>query len=234
MRLKFSLRLYMLLLAFGFIYACKTVKVVKTPHIVGQPPIDTTDYSVKKGVEPSNETIANFLTEYLNIKYKDRDFSKFVYVSIKYQKLYLIEEEEVKLKFPISSAKLGVGNKQNSMKTPIGLHTIKRKIGDGVPLGGLFYSRVYSGKVSPIYTQKIKSKTDDVTTRIMWLQGEEPGVNRGRNIDSYKRYIYIHGTSEEGYIGEPASHGCIRMKNKDVVNLYDLVGEGTPVLILKH
>ena len=157
-----------------------------------------------------------------------------MYVSVKYQKLYLIEEGEVKVKYPISSAKLGVGNKQNSMKTPIGLHTIKSKIGDNVPLGGLFYSRVYSGKISPIYAEKVKSPTDDVTTRIMWLQGEEPGINRGRNIDSYKRYIYIHGTSEEGYIGEPASHGCIRMKNKDVIDLYHQVDAGTPVLILKH
>ncbi|TXB65363.1 L,D-transpeptidase [Vicingus serpentipes] len=213
-------------------FSCKTIPTVKSPSLVGQPPEDTTVFVVDN--EPSNESIATFLTEYLKIKYKDRDFSKFIYVSIKHQKLYLIEKDSVRFKFPISSAKLGVGNVQNSMKTPIGLHTIKHKYGDDVPLAGLFKSRVYTGNVSPIYAQKIKSPTDDVTTRIMWLQGEEPGINKGRNIDSYKRYIYIHGTSEEGYIGEPASHGCIRMKNTDVLNLYEVVDEGTPVLILKY
>lgn len=212
--------------------SCKTVSIIKSPDLVGSPPADTTIFVVEE--EPSNETIATFLTEYLNLKYKGRDFSKFIYVSIKHQKLYLVNHDSVQLKYPISSAKLGIGNLQNSMKTPIGLHTIKHKYGDGVPLAGLFKSRIYTGKVSPIYSKKVKSPTDDVTTRIMWLQGEESGVNKGRNIDSYKRYIYIHGTSEEGYIGEPASHGCIRMMNKDVLNLYKEVDEGTPVLILKN
>lgn len=233
MKLMSRLKIVVLLFVIAFLFACKTIPIINSPDLVGQPPKDTTDFFVKN-IEPSNESIASFLTEYLNIKYKDRDFNKFIYVSIKYQKLYLIEQDSVRFKFPISSAKLGIGNKQNSMKTPVGLHTIKHKYGDGVPLAGLFKSRVYTGKVSPIYAQKIKSPTDDVTTRIMWLQGEEPGVNRGRNIDSYKRYIYIHGTSEEGYIGEPASHGCIRMKNKDVISLYEEIEEGTPVLILKY
>ena len=227
-----QLRVIVVLFVVAVLFSCKTIPVIKSPDLVGQPPIDTTVY--KSAIEPSNETIATFLTEYLNIKYKDRDFKKFIYVSIKYQKLYLIEKDSVRFKFSISSAKLGIGNQQNSMKTPIGLHTIKHKYGDGVPLAGLFKSRVYAGKISPIYAQKVKSPTDDVTTRIMWLQGEEPGINRGRNIDSYKRYIYIHGTSEEGYIGEPASHGCIRMKNKDVIHLYNEIDEGTPVLILKY
>ena len=233
MKLMSRLKIVALLFVIAFLFACKTVPIINSPDLVGQPPKDTTDFFVKN-IEPSNESIASFLTEYLNIKYKNRDFNKFIYVSIKYQKLYLIEQDSVRFKFPISSAKLGIGNKENSMKTPIGLHTIKHKYGDGVPLAGLFKSRVYTGEVSPIYAQKVKSPTDDVTTRIMWLQGEEPGINRGRNIDSYKRYIYIHGTSEEGYIGEPASHGCIRMKNKDVINLYEEIEEGTPVLILKY
>jgi hypothetical protein len=232
MRLVRRLKIVVVLFGVTVLFSCKTIPIVKSPDLVGQPPIDTTVFVVNE--EPSNETIATFLTEYLNIKYKDKDFSKFIYVSIKYQKLYLIEKDSVRFKFPISSAELGIGNQQNSMKTPIGLHTIKHKYGDDVPLAGLFKSRVYTGRVSPIYAQKVKSPTDDVTTRIMWLQGEEPGINRGRNIDSYKRYIYIHGTSEEGYIGEPASHGCIRMKNKDVIHLYNEIDEGTPVLILKY
>lgn len=222
---------YILLLGVvSVIYSCKSTKVVKSPYIVGMPPEDETNYSKP---EPSNETIANFLTEYLNLKYPDRNFTKFIYVSVKYQKLYLIDAQKVVKKYDISSAELGVGNKTNSMQTPLGLHSIKRKIGDNVPLGGLFYSREFSGRICTIYTEKVKSPTDDVTSRIMWLQGEEPGINRGRDVDSYKRYIYIHGTSEEGYIGEPASHGCIRMKNKDVIELYEMIEENIPVIILK-
>lgn len=232
MRFNFMLKKINWFIVVILLFSCNSIKIVKTPDLIGQPPEDSTIYQLSE--EPNNETIATFLSEYLSLKYKGRDFSKFIYISIKYQKMYLIEKDSVCYKYPISSAKLGVGNKQNSMKTPLGLHTIKTKIGDGVPIGGLFKSRVFNGEISPIYAERVKSPTDDVTTRIMWLQGEEPGVNRGRNIDSYKRYIYIHGTSEEGYIGEPASHGCIRMKNNDVVQLYNLVDAGTPVLILKH
>ncbi|MBL4593210.1 MAG: L,D-transpeptidase, partial [Flavobacteriales bacterium] len=160
-------------------------------------------------VEPSNETIANFLSEYLKLKYKNRSFEKYMYVSVKHQRLYLIKNDSTIRKYPISTSKNGIGSKQNTYKTPPGLHTIKRKIGADVPYGGIMISRVYDGKIATIYTEKKNAKHDYVTSRIMWLQGEEPGINRGRNIDSYNRYIYIHGTPEEGLIGQPASHGCI-------------------------
>lgn len=185
-------------------------------------------------IEPSNETIANFLSEYLKLKYKNRSFEKYMYVSVKHQHLYLIQNDSTIRKYPISTSKNGIGSKQDSYKTPPGLHTVKRKIGTDVPYGGIMISRVYEGKIAKILTEKENAKKDYVTSRIMWLQGEEPGVNRGRNMDSYNRYIYIHGTPEEGYIGEPASHGCIRMKNKDVIELFDFVKEGTPILILKY
>ncbi|MDB4533487.1 L,D-transpeptidase [Vicingaceae bacterium] len=184
--------------------------------------------------EPSNETIANFLSEYLNLKYKDRSFEKYMYVSVKHQRLYLIKNDSTIRKYPISTASKGIGSKANSYKTPPGLHTVKRKIGSTVPYGGILASRMYTGKKAKILTDKTKADGDYVTSRIMWLQGEEPGINKGRNMDSYNRYIYIHGTAEEGYIGQPASHGCIRMKNKDVIELFSLVDEGTPILILKY
>ena len=210
-----------------FAFSCnsnkKTVNKIELPEVI----------KVTK-VEPSNETIANFLSEYLNLKYKDRSFEKYMYVSIKHQRLYLIENDSTTRKYPISTSKNGIGSKQNSYKTPPGLHTVKRKIGSDVPYGGIMESRVYDGKIAKILTEKKNAKKDYVTTRIMWLQGEEPGINRGRNIDSYNRYIYIHGTPEEGYIGQPASHGCIRMTNKDVIELFDFVDEGTPILILKY
>ncbi|MBI2279885.1 MAG: L,D-transpeptidase [Bacteroidetes bacterium] len=214
------------------LFSCKSTKVVKSPYIVGVPPEDDTEYEIKV-VESSNETIADFLTEYLNLKYPDKDFTTFLYVSVKYQSLYLIKNQKVIKKYPVSTSTYGIGNKFNSNQTPLGLHTVKRKIGENVPLGGLFYSRVYSGKTAKIFVEQEKSLTDDVTSRIMWLHGEEPGINKGRDIDSYKRFIYIHGTSEEGYIGVPASHGCIRMKNADIIELFDTVQEEIPVIILK-
>lgn len=208
-------------------YACNSTKKTTAP----EPELKV--LKIEK-TEPKNETIANFLSEYLKLKYKNRSFDKYMYVSVKHQRLYLIENDSTIRKYPISTAKKGIGNKQNSFKTPPGLHTVKRKIGDNVPLGGIFESRVYNGKIAKIIYDNEKADKDYVTSRIMWLQGEEPGINRGRNIDSYNRYIYIHGTPEEGFIGKPASHGCIRMKNKDVIELFDLVEEGTPILILKY
>ena len=92
--------------------------------------------------------------------------------------------------------------------------------------------RVFYGDMATIYTDKTKSITDNVTSRIFWLEGLEQGKNKGEGIDSYKRYIYIHGTSEEGRLGTPASHGCIRMRNKDVIDLYKIIEVDTLVLIL--
>jgi len=93
-------------------------------------------------------------------------------------------------------------------------------------------ARNFEGEIATIFTDSTTSKTDDITSRILWLSGLEQGINKGGNVDSYQRYIYIHGTSEEGKLGIPASHGCIRMKNKDVIKLFNKVNEGTKVLIL--
>ena len=92
--------------------------------------------------------------------------------------------------------------------------------------------RVFYGQIATILKDTSRSKTDDVTSRIMWLDGQEEGYNKGGEVDSYKRYIYIHGTSEEGRLGIPSSHGCIRMRNKDIIELYDKIKLGTLVLIL--
>ena len=109
---------------------------------------------------------------------------------------------------------------------------IKNKIGDNTPINGKMIGRKFTGEIAKIFSDKTISDTDDITTRILWLSGLEKGVNKGENIDSFKRYIYIHGTSEEGRLGIPSSHGCIRMKNKDVIDLYKKVEVGTLVLIL--
>ena len=93
-------------------------------------------------------------------------------------------------------------------------------------------ARKYTGTIAKIFYDTTRSKTDDVTSRVLWLSGLESGKNKGYTIDSFKRYIYIHGTSEEGLLGTPASHGCIRMKNKDIIELYEKIKIGTLVLIL--
>jgi lipoprotein-anchoring transpeptidase ErfK/SrfK len=161
-----------------------------------------------------------------------QDFHEIIFVSIKNQKLYHIKNNRVINNFSISSSKYGTGNKNGSNKTPLGLHKIKEKYGEGVPINGKMVGRIFYNQIANIYKDTTESKTDDITSRILWLEGIEKGKNKGEGIDSYNRYIYIHGTSEEGKLGAPASHGCIRMKNKDVIDLYNKVEVGTLVLIL--
>ena len=161
-----------------------------------------------------------------------RDFNEMIFVSIKNQKLYHIKNNKIINNFSISSSKYGTGNKNGSNKTPLGLHKIKEKHGKDVPINGKMVGRIFYNQIAAIYKDATESKTDDITSRILWLEGIEKGKNKGEGIDSYNRYIYIHGTSEEGKLGTPASHGCIRMKNKDVIDLYNKVEVGTLVLIL--
>ena len=161
-----------------------------------------------------------------------QQFKELIYVSIKNQKLYHISDNTINDKYTISSAKKGIGNIRNSDKTPIGLHYIKEKYGQKTPINGRMIARKFEGLIATIYQDTSSSKTDDITSRILWLAGLEEGINKGGNVDSYQRYIYIHGTSEEGKLGTPTSHGCIRMSNLDVINLFDKVKEGTKVLIL--
>ena len=165
-------------------------------------------------------------------KYSNEDFKELIFISIKEQKLYYIKNDKIINSFIISSSKYGTGNKEGSNKTPIGLHKIKEKHGENVPTNGKMIGRIFYGKLATIYNDMTISQEDDITSRILWLEGLEEGKNKGVGIDSYKRYIYIHGTSEEGRLGIPASNGCIRMKNKDVIDLYKMAEVGTLVLIL--
>ena len=164
--------------------------------------------------------------------YISTDYSELLFVSIENQKMYHIKEGAIAKKYIISSSEYGTGSEVGSNKTPLGLHKVKEKYGAKTPRNGRMIGRVFYGQIATIYKDKQKSKTDDVTSRIFWLEGLEKGKNKGEGIDSYKRYIYIHGTSEEGRLGTPASHGCIRMKNKEVIDLYKLIEVGTLVLIL--
>tara|TARA_B110000467_G_C18273183_1_gene453735 strand:- start:524 stop:1114 length:591 start_codon:yes stop_codon:yes gene_type:complete len=159
-------------------------------------------------------------------------YDELLYVSVKAQKMYHILNAEIIKTYTISTAEKGVGNIKNSDQTPLGLHSIKEKHGENTPVNGRMVGRIFYGKITAIYQDSTRSKADDVTTRILWLTGEEEGFNKGENVDSYQRYIYIHGTSEEGRLGAPASHGCIRMKNTEVLELYNKIAVGTKVLIL--
>jgi len=149
-----------------------------------------------------------------------------IVVDTSQQKLYLNQFDKEIKSYPISSSKYGIGSAAGSNKTPLGHHRIVQKIGDGAPEGIVFKGRINTGAFAEINGKNVG---DLVTSRILWLEGLEEGKNKGPGIDSYSRYIYIHGTAEENLIGQPASHGCIRMKNRDVIDLFDRVSEGTLV-----
>ncbi len=130
--------------------------------------------------------------------------------------------------YTMSASKYGYGPERGSNKTPWGVHKIDSKYGDGAPAGMCFYDRRPTGEIATIYTDTTNVDKDPVTSRIIWLKGLEE-INR----TSYWRFVYIHGTHEEGLLGTPQSHGCIRLSNHDVIELFDLVHEGTYVNIIR-
>jgi hypothetical protein len=147
-------------------------------------------------------------------------------------KLFLVHSNDNDLKiiaeYDISASKYGYGYERGSNQTPWGVHRIAGKYGEGQPSGMSFYDRRPTGKIAEIYTDSTDVDEDPVTSRIFWLQGLQD-INR----TSYWRFIYIHGTHEEGLIGTPQSKGCIRMKNDDVIALFDQVPTGTYVNIIR-
>ncbi len=145
------------------------------------------------------------------------------------QRLGLLSGNATSARFyAVSTAKNGLGNRDGSYQTPLGVHRIAEKIGAGEQPGTVFKGRKPSGEMA----QDMDNQSEDqITSRILWLEGLEPGFNRGEDCDSYHRYIYIHGTSDEQRIGQPVSAGCVRMRNRDVVELFDVVKTGDLVLI---
>ena len=156
-------------------------------------------------------------------------------VRVDEQRLYVCESGRAPQVFPVSTSARGVGNHDGSLQTPRGLHWIAQRIGDAAPAGTIFRGRTDTGVIADILTDPDASSTGDrITSRIFWLEGLEPGVNRGGDVDSFDRYIYIHGTDEEGRIGSPASHGCIRMRNQDLIGLFPIVPLHSLVVILER
>ncbi len=157
---------------------------------------------------------------------------KLIFISVDAQEMYVMNNNEVLQTFQISSSKYGEGEQMNSMRTPLGLHFIAKKIGDGADMNTIFKARSNTGRQAVPNDDKFMDK-DLITTRIMWLEGGEERNSLGTK-SSMKRYVYIHGTPDEALLGKPASHGCIRMRNIDVYALYEFCDEGTPTIIWKE
>jgi len=147
-------------------------------------------------------------------------------VDVSSQTLALFEENKFVKRFRCSTSRFGIGQMQGSNRTPLGLHRIAEKIGAGEPAGTVFNSRVIVG-----HTSQPEFADAKITTRILWLDGLEPGFNCGGEVDSHARYIYIHGTADQKSIGRPASHGCIHLADADLIPLFDLLPGGTLVWI---
>jgi len=159
------------------------------------------------------------------------EYEDILIVDINNQIMFLVNKGTVSREFIISSSFYGTGSLRNSLKTPLGKHVIYKKIGEDLPVNSILKGRKWSGAIANIVSDPIDTDYDHVTSRILWLDGLEIGLNKGSDVDSMSRYIYIHGTAEEGLLGRPASDGCIRMYNVEVIELFDLVEEGTQVWI---
>lgn len=156
-------------------------------------------------------------------------------VNILQQRLYHIKNQNLVKEHMVSSAINGTGNTDGSGKTPLGAHFVREKVGENALLGSQFKGRKLTGhRVKILTNSDERSKDDNITSRILWLSGLEAGINQGKGIDSYHRYIYIHGTDEEGRLGTPASHGCIRMANQDIIDLYPAIDRSTLVYIYEQ
>lgn len=155
-----------------------------------------------------------------------------VKISVARQQLGLFDEQgELIAEYPVSTSKYGTGSQNGSNQTPLGLHRIKDKLGGAMPINEVFIGRVPHGSLEECIERGVDLPEDVIMTRIMWLEGMEPGRNQGGYVDTFQRYIYIHGTNHEDEIGTPASIGCIRMRNADVMDLYRQVEIGSEVLI---
>ncbi len=155
-------------------------------------------------------------------------------ISISDQTLTLCDNfGDVETKYPVSTAANGVGCEKDSGCTPLGAHIIRAKIGAGAAANTVFVGRRLTGEICTPELMKKFPNRDWILTRILWLSGTEIGKNRLGNVDTMQRYIYIHGTPDSTDMSKIGSHGCIRMRSADVIELFDLVEVGTQVLILE-
>lgn len=146
-------------------------------------------------------------------------------VSVRDQRMLLVRDGVPVKSYPVSTSKFGLGDRPGSKRTPLGTMQIAKKIGDGAPSGAVFKSRRRTGEV----LQPNAPGRDPIVSRILWLKGTERD-----NRNTFRRFIYIHGTPEEWRVGSPASYGCIRMRSRDVIDLYKRVGVGAEVKVIRE
>jgi L,D-transpeptidase YbiS len=152
-------------------------------------------------------------------------------VDIAMQTMNLYHEDHLLREYSISTAKNGPGEIQHSEMTPRGEHIIRAKIGKDAPENAVFVRRRTTGEIYSYAMREQFPGRDWILTRIMWLCGLQPGKNRFGKVDTMRRYIYIHGTPDDVKMGMPGSRGCIRMRNSDIIELFDIVPTGTPITI---
>ena len=154
-----------------------------------------------------------------------------IWVSIKEQTLRVIRGPAIVAEMRCSTAAKGPGSKAESFQTPLGWHSVAEKLGDGAPWGQVFRDK---HATKEIWKRGDPVNEDLILTRVLTLRGEEPGKNKGGDVDSFDRNIYIHGTNDEEKIGTPASHGCVRLTNDDVITFYEMIPLNTPMLITEE
>ncbi|GAB4361193.1 MAG: L,D-transpeptidase [Gammaproteobacteria bacterium] len=162
-----------------------------------------------------------------------RSRERYLLVELARQTLSLVSESSPVSRYPVSTALAGPGERAGSEATPRGWHIIRAKIGAQQPPGTVFRGRRPTGEIYTAELGRRFPERDWILTRILWLSGLEVGRNRLGSVDTMRRYIYIHGCPDEAPVGIPRSHGCIRMRNRDVVELFDQVEAYTPVLVLE-
>jgi lipoprotein-anchoring transpeptidase ErfK/SrfK len=153
-----------------------------------------------------------------------------IIIHIPSQELDLLDDSgDIFRRYRISSARYGTGQQRGSFRTPLGRHIIRAKVGAGQPVNTVFVRRRPTGEIYSPELGAAFPRRDWILTRILWLSGREPGFNRLGAVDTMRRFIYIHGSPDSVEMGKPGSIGCIRMRNRDLVELFDLVDAGTEV-----
>ena len=157
-------------------------------------------------------------------------------INIAQQTLTVYKQHNTIAHYSVSTAKNGIGSQQDSGCTPLGQHIIAEKIGGNAPSHAVFIGRIATGEIYNTELGQLNPERDWILSRILWLSGLEEGANKGSNsqggCDTYQRYIYIHGTPDSEAMGIPLSHGCVRMRNQDIIELFKQVDKGTTVTIV--
>ena len=224
------------------------VPPIQSPAQTKQPPLTETlpanqtksPVADARYVDQEPDTITTSLQQFIRQnKLPDQASNQsYLVVDVAQQKMWLLKEERVLQHYRVSTARAGTGNRQGSFKTPLGAHRIYSKIGKDAPKGAIFEGGGVTGKIAEnLWNQgqlDPETSNDIVTTRIIRLTGTEKGKNKGGEVDTLMRRIYIHGTTREEAIGKPTSQGCVRMINDDIIELFDLVEAGGLVYIAER